>query len=185
MNNTGEKTGYRVILVLVVGLTAFSSAMKELNQVQQLSLDVSRLVAQWSDKLVPTEVPPQTVVKVETCELKQSAPSVELPWLTNVADEETTEPEAAPQAPAPRAKPSAVQIAKVRKLRRLNIDPVQFEVRIVPDHDSEPDETITSELPLTMFKAKSRKHGAVRINPRDREILLKTLNRSINLRIAS
>lgn len=186
MNNTGEKTGYRVILILVVGLTAFSTAMKELNQVQQLSLDVSRLVAQWSDKLVPTEVAPQTVVKVETCELKQSAPSVELPWLTNVAD--LTEPEPAPPAPpvlAHPTKPSAVQISKLKKLRRLNIDPVHFEVRIPLDRDAEPDEAIISELPLSMFKAKSRKHGAIKINPRDREILLKTLNRSINLRIAS
>jgi hypothetical protein len=187
MNNTGEKTGYRVILVLVVGLTAFSSAMKELNQVQQLSLDVTRLVAQWSDKLAPAEVPPQTVVKLESCEMKQSKPSVELPWLANVADEDRTEPEAvapAPLAPAHRAKPSAVQTAKLKKFR-LNIDPVRFEVRIPPDRDSESDEAISPELPLTMFKAKSRKHGAIRMNPRDREILLKTLSRSINLRIAS
>jgi len=184
MNNTGEKTSYRVILVLVVGLTAFSSAMKELNQVQQLSLDVTRLVAQWSDKLVPAEVPPP-VVKVETCELKQSPPSVELPWLANVADDEDIAEPPAPQAPTYRAKPSTAQIAKLKKLRRFNIDPVQFEVRIPADYDAESDETITSELPLTMFKAKSRKHGVIKISPRDREILLKTLNRSINLRIAS
>jgi hypothetical protein len=62
---------------------------------------------------------------------------------------------------------------------------VQFEVRISPDDNEETDEAITSELPLTMFKAKARRHRAIRINPRDREILLKTLNRSINLRIAS
>lgn len=179
MNETGEKTGYRIILVLVVGLVAFSSAMKELNQVQQLSLDVSRLVDQWSDKLVPTEVPPQTLVKVKSCELKQSVPSVELPWLTNVTD--VIEPETAPPVAHP-AKPSAVHIAKLKKLRRSNIDPVQFEVRIPSDRDDEP---IISELPLSMFKAKSRKHGAIKINPRDREILLKTFNRSINLRIAS
>jgi hypothetical protein len=184
MNNTGEKTGYRVILILVVGLTAFSSAMKELNQVQQLSLDVSRLVAEWSDKLVPTEVAPQTVVKVETCELKQSAPSVELPWLTNVADEDVTEPELAPPA-APVSAHPAKPSAKLKKLHRLNIDPVHFEVRIPLDRDADPDEAIISELPLSMLKAKSRKHGAIKINPRDREILLKTLSRSINLRIAS
>lgn len=171
MNNMGEKTGYRIILVLVVGLTAFSSAMKELNQVQQLSLDISRVVAQWSDKLVPTEVSPQTLVKVESCEMKQSKPSVELPWLSNVPQEA-------------RAKPGAVQIAKLNKLRRFNIDPVKFEVRIPPDRDAEP-EVITSEFHLTNVKAKIRKHEAIRITPRDREILLKTLNRSINLRIAS
>jgi hypothetical protein len=153
-----------------------------------LSLEASRLIAQWSDKVVPAAVPPQTVMKLESCEIKQSTPSVELPWLDNAADEETTEPidEVAPVPPvlAHRAKPSRVQISKLKKLRRLNIDPVQFEVRIPPDHDAEQDEVITSEIPLSMFRAKSRKHGAIRLNPRDREILLKTLNRSINLRIA-
>jgi hypothetical protein len=188
MNNSGEKTGYRVILLLVVGLTAFSSAMKELNQVQQLSLEASHLIAQWSDKIVPAEVPPQTEVKLESCEIKQSTPSVELPWLAD-ADEDTTEPadEAAPVPPvlAQRAKPSRVQIGRLKKLRRSNIDPVEFEVRIPPAHDAEQNEVIASEIPLSMFRAKSRKHGAIRLNPRDREILLKTLNRSINLRIAS
>lgn len=180
MNNTGEKVGYRVMLLLVVGLTAFSSAMKELNQVQQLSFDASSVIAQWMDKIAPAEVPQQTLVKVESCELKQSPPSIELPWLDDIAQQ--TEPSMV--APG-RAKPSTVQIARLKKLRRLNIDPVQFEVRISPNHDAEPDEAITSELPLSMFKAKSRKHGAIRITPRDREMLLKTLNRSINLRIAS
>ncbi len=41
------------------------------------------------------------------------------------------------------------------------------------------------ELPVSTFKVKTRKHGGIKINPRDREMLLKTLNRSINLRIAS
>src|SRR5215211_6041871 len=116
MNNSGEKTGYRVILLLVVGLTAFSSAMKELNQVQQLSLEASRLIAQWSDKIVPAEVPPETVAKLESCEIKQSTPSVELPWLAATADhaaeEDTTEPadEVAPVPPilTHRAKPNRV-----------------------------------------------------------------------------
>src|SRR5690242_3057505 len=80
MGQNGEKTRYRVILLLVVALAAFSSAMKELNQVQQLALDASGLVAQWSNKVAPTEAQP-AVIKVETCEMKQSAPAVELPWL--------------------------------------------------------------------------------------------------------
>lgn len=180
MNNTG----YRVILLLVVGLTAFSSAMKELNQVQQLSLEASQLIAQWFDKVAPIEVPSTAVVKLESCEIKQSTPSVELPWLANVADEDATEPPAPPVL-AHRAKPSVIQLAKPKKLRRLNIDPVQFEVRISPDHDAEPNEPIIAELPLSTFKAKARKHGVIRISPRDRELLLKTVNRGISLRIAS
>src|SRR5688572_946120 len=99
MNSTGnnsDKAGYRIILLLVVSLTAFSSAMKELNQFQQLSLDASRLIAQLTQTLTPAEVPQSqpeilTDVKVESCESKQSAPSVDLPWLANVAEEETSE----------------------------------------------------------------------------------------------
>src|SRR5262245_33270532 len=118
MNNTdqsGEKNGYKVILLLVVGLAAFSSALKELNQLQQFSLEASRLVAQLSEKFAPAEVPAvpsttevqQMVVKVESCDLKQSAPTVELPWLSNVAP--VTKP--APKAVVPRPS-QAIDVAK-------------------------------------------------------------------------
>ena len=199
MNSTGQnndKASYRIILLLVVGLAAFSSAMKELNQIQQLSLDASRLIAQWSGTIVPVEVPqapapPQMVVKTESCEMQQSTPSVELPWLTHVAQAETNEIEET-EAPVV-VKRSSV---KVKKPRRVDVDPVQFEVRIpaVADADDDADETIITHLPVTsfsltpfpaaQFKAKARKHGPVRINTRDRDMLLKTFNRSINLRIA-
>lgn len=182
-----KDTGYRIILLVVVGLAAFSSAMKELNQIQQLSLDAADLVAQWSDKIAPSEVPPQTVVKLESCEIEQAGPSIELPWLDRV-DEETSEAPAITPAPPvrmPRAKPIAAQIAKLKKLERLNVNPVQFEVRIAPDPDAESDEASTYELPLSMFKGKPRRNRVIKFNPRDHEMLLKTLNRSINLRSAS
>ena len=161
MNGTGrhsENSGYLVILLLVVALTAFSHSMKELAEIHQLSLDASRLVAQWSGNFTPAETP-VTVVKVESCESsKQSIPVVELPWLNR-----TPEPQTVPSAVAPvRSRqikvqkierpvitiPSEAEVAGLKRLRRINID-------------------------------------AIRINPRDREMILKTLNRSINLRIAS
>lgn len=207
MNSTGQnndKASYRIILLLVVGLTAFSSAMKELNQIQQLSLDASRLVAQWSGTIVPVEVPqapaPPMIDKLantESCEMKQSAPSVELPWLTDVAEAETSEIEET-EAPAvvKRSSTRKSDPIKVKRVRRIEVDPVQFEVRIpsVHDADDEAVETIVTHFPVTSFsvtpfpaapfKARARKHGSTRINPRDRDMLLKTLNRSINLRIA-
>jgi len=189
-----DKASYRIILLLVVGLTAFSSAMKELNQIQQLSLDASRLMAQWSGTIVPVEVPqtpppPMTVqiVKSESCELKQSTPSVELPWLTHVAQAETNEIEETEAPPAVKRSNDV----KVKKVRRHEIDPVQFQVRIPSVHeaDAEAFEVTVPEVPVTSFAAtpfkfKTRKNGSFRINTRDREMLLKTLNRSINLRIA-
>ena len=171
MNNTGrtgEKSGYLVIMLLVVGLTAFSHSMKELTEIHQLTLDASRLVAQWSGNVTPAEIPQipqtplpaQTIVRIEkyqSCESLQAAPAVKIQKVERPAE-----------------------IAKLRKPRRVNVDADAFQVRVpavqLPDSD---------EFPAFTFKTKTRKPGAYRINPRDREILLKTLNRSINLRIAS
>ena len=195
MRNTGrhgEKSGYLVILLLVVGLTAFSHSMKELTEIHQLTLDASRLVAQWSGNVTPAEIPQvpqiaQTVVRIEkreTCERKQSAPAVELPWLTEssasvapVRKQIKTERVETVRRPTI---PSEAQLAKIKKLQRIDIGADAFEVRVpsVPLPDSD-------EFPAFTFKTKTRKPGAFRINPRDREILLKSLNRSINLRIAS
>lgn len=198
MNNTGQnndKASYRIILLLVVGLTAFSSAMKELNQIQQLSLDASRLMAQWSGTIVPVEVPqtpqPPMVVKNESCEMKQSTPSVELPWLTHVAQAETNDIEETEAPVAVKRSSSRVDIVKVKRVRRVEVDPVQFEVRIPSVHEADADtlEIVVPEVPATSFSAapfkfKTRKNGSFRINTRDREMLLKSFNRSISVRSA-
>jgi len=188
MNNTGqngEKMRYRVILLLVVGLAAFSSAMKELNQLQQLALEANGLIAQWSNKVAPAELQP-AVVKVEkTCEMKQSAPAVELPWLAEsrpAASAEMSLIEPARLVTVRRAHSSTTQT--FRKLRLLDVDPVQFEVKVLNDHDADTNETLISDFPQTLLETKNRKHNVIRISPRDRKMLLK-LNRSINLRIAS
>jgi hypothetical protein len=87
MKNTGrhsEKSGYLVILLLVVGLTAFSHSMKELTEIHQLTVDASRVVAQWSGNFAPAEIPQipetqQTIVRIEKlesrCQSKQNKPS--------------------------------------------------------------------------------------------------------------
>jgi hypothetical protein len=187
MKTTGQSGKEKILLV--VCLTAFSSAMKELNQLKQFTLDASGLVAQWSAKFTPVEVPQtteiqHTTVKVKTCEIKQSRPSIELPWLA-----QNTQPRAIAPRPSQvidfKKEPAPAHIAKLKKLPQFDFDPVQLEVRI-PSHDGpELDIVVPSEPPLTMFKPRTRKPGAIRLTPRDREILLKTLNRSINLRFAS
>lgn len=201
MNSTGrhgEKSGYLVILLLVVGLTAFSHSMKELTEIHHLTLDASRLMAQWSGKVTPVEIPQtQALVKLEkheSCERKQSAPSVELPWLRETP--KATEPGVIAPGRRPQIRiekfqppvirlPSETEIARLKKLSRFEIDSKDFEVRVftgAPNVDS--DEPVPAEVSLSTFKAKARKHGVIRINPRDREMILRTLNRSINLRIA-
>ena len=201
MNSTGQnndKASYRIILLLVVGLIAFSSAMKELNQIQQLTLDGSRLMAQWSGTIVPVEVPqtPQPpmiveLVKNESCEMKQSTPSVELPWLTHVAQAETNDIEEIEAPVAVKRSSSRVDFVKVKRVRRVEVDPVQFQVRIPSVHEPDADtlEIVVPEVPVTSFSAvpfkfKNRKNGSFRINTRDREMLLKSFNRSISVRSA-
>ena len=194
MNNKGQ----RVILLLVVGLTAFSSAMKELNQLQQFTLEASRLVAQWTPNISPAEVPQvtqvpevkETVVKGESCESKQSLPSVELPWLSNVAQATPPKPRAVVPRPSQAIdfkqdfpKPSEFHLAKLKKFAQIDIEQVPFDVTVVTDAGSE--RMVFSELPVSPTKTKTRTRREIRIHPRDREMILKTLNRSINLRIAS
>ncbi len=53
-NQTGEKKSYRVLLLLIVGLAAFSSAMNELNQMQNLTFQAGKLMASWSETVMPT-----------------------------------------------------------------------------------------------------------------------------------
>ena len=148
--------GSRVILILVVGLTAFSSAMKELNEVRQFGLQLNQFVAEWSEKLAPAEIPPPVLAKVE---------------------DETTyieEPDAAPPA-VKQTKSCKFETLKAKKARQHDVDPVQFEVRVPAVYDFS-----TSS---SSFKFRTHKFN-FKISPRDRE-MLKTLNRSINLRIAS
>ena len=175
--------GNRVILILVVGLASFTSAMRELNQIRQFGMEVNQFVAHWSEKFTPAEVPAPVVARVQTCESKQSEPSVELPWLDNsVAQEDEIADIEEPEPPAPPVVKRS-KAAKVKKARRADVDPKQFEVRILSDQQL-PAVFEFQQSPSSTFKFKSRKHGSFRINPRDRE-MLKTLNRSISLRIAS
>lgn len=175
-----ENSSYLVILLLVVGLTAFSHSMKELTEIHQLTLDASRLVAQWSGNFTPAEIPQTSiqvvkVEKLESCEIsKQSVAAVELPWL-NETPKDTVASAVVKSRPA-----------KLKKPQRTGINAGEFEVRI--PHIQVPeavDPGSMPELPEFSFRARVRKPGGIKFNPRDRELMLKTLNRSINLRIAS
>ena len=178
MNNTGnKKSGYLVALLLVVGLAAFSNSMRELADIHRFTLDTSRLIAQY---IVPAEIPqipeiPQVVVaKLNTCQSRQAVPTVDVEWLEDV--EGITAPGvqatvAAPPVKAPRVrvKPTKFQLAKLDKLARFEFHATPFEFK-----------STAFEL-----KAKNRKQNVIKLNTRDRDMILRTLNRSINLRTAS
>jgi hypothetical protein len=178
--------GSRIILILVVSLTALSSAMKELNQIRQFGLEANQFVAEWSEKLAPAEIPAPVLAREETCQIKQSVPAVELPWLNHVAQAEEPADVEVPEA-AEAALPVTKRTSTEAKRERLvKVDPVQFEVRILNDNDGDQDVPAVYEFPKpsASFKFKTHKFNFIKINPRDREIL-KTLNRGLNLRVAS
>jgi len=204
MNSTGnKKSGYLVALLLVIGLAAFSNSMRELAEIHRLTLDTSGLIAQF---IAPAEIrqtpqiPQVVVAKLNSCNSRQAVPSVEVEWLEDV--EGITEPGVEATVPAPparveriaprvRVKSTEMQLAKVDKLRQFEFhkapfafDPTQFEFKIATD-DNDDSEPAPAQLSLTMLKAKNRKNNVIKLNTRDREMILRTLNRSINLRTAS
>jgi len=179
MNSAGnnKKTGYLVIALLLVGLTAYSNAVKELTEIQRLTAGATQLIAQWSTETVPAGIPAipqtqilQTIIKHETCESR-------LQTAAAVAAARTCKRSV-------RVKPSTDQIAKAKKATRFDFDAAGFAFQTKTDQLAVPTEPVSLELPLTMFKAKARKFNNFKFSPRDREMLLKTVNRSINLRIA-
>jgi hypothetical protein len=202
MNNTGrnKKSGYLVALLLVVGLAAFSNSMRELAEIHRFTLDTGRLIAQSFVPAANPQIPevpqiPQVVIaKLNSCESKQAMPSVEVQGLEDV--EATPEPGVEATVPAPPVKavrvvprtpvkPTEFQLAKVDRFRKFDFHTAPFEFKIATDDNDDSDASAPSQLSLTMFKAKNRRHNVIKLNPRDKEMILRTLNRSINLRTAS
>lgn len=197
MQDTGqgtEKRSYRVILLLIVGLAAFSSAMKELNHVHELTLQTGQLLAQWTGPLADDGN--EMLVKVESCDSKIPAPPVPvLPPLPPVPvarpalpEAEVVGPEALPQVapPAPLAPP-----AKPRRVIRVNRDAAATaktgaipEVRIIVSTEEILEKALKhafeADVNQKALKARDRRH--VWIGTEGRDVILKNLNRSINLR---
>ena len=188
MNNTGrnKKSGYLVALLLVVGLAAFSNSMRELAEIHRFTLDTGRLIAQ---SFVPAAVPqipeapqiPQVVIaKLDSCESRQAVPSVEVQATVPAPPVKVVR--VVPRTPV---KPTEFQLAKVDRFRKFDFRTAPFEFKIANDDNGDSDAPALSQLSLTMFKAKNRRHNVIKLNPRDKEMILRTLNRSINLRTAS
>jgi hypothetical protein len=198
MQNTGqgsEKKSYRVILLLIVGLAAFSSAMKELNQVHQLTLDTGQLIARYTEMLPGHQN--EMLVKVETCDSKILPPMPAMPALPAMpplpavpavppveSDVEIVVPDtpAAPSAPEfPRAKPRRV----VRVQRDAAATAHAGDVRVFLSAEALTDKALKDAFVFDFnhkaLKAKNYRRQFT-ISPDGRDVILKTLNRSINLR---
>src|SRR5882762_2799638 len=86
LNQSQGKKSYRTILILLVGLAALSSTVKELNQLRALVTEVAQFVGEWGSVVVPT-ANARTVTRVETSAdaTSQNARSDEFRWSGRIA----------------------------------------------------------------------------------------------------
>lgn len=201
VGQSGDKKSYRVILLLVVGLTAFSSAMKELNQIREFTRDASNLVASWShvvqpagpvEKLVPVEIP-RAAVRLEVCDASHvKAPVDQLQSGGGVAQVQRVEiKDVGKTFVSRRSERRDEQVVTLRKHRLEDIELVELrkqarrladlKVTIMADGDNEGEIAIPSALELKLPKVKTRQ---IMLSPEERDAFLKNLSRSLNLRSA-
>lgn len=222
VGQSGDKKSYRVILLLVVGLTAFSSAMKELNQLREFTRDASNTVVSWShalqraepiEKLAPVDVP-RTAVRLEVCENNQvkevepviavepvapfqaggsvaQAPKVEIKDVGKTFVSRRSERREEQVAAFKKHRLEDIELVELRRqARRLS----ELKVTIMGNADAADDgasdgngdgETEIALPPgLSLKLPKVKTHRQIFVTPEEREIFLKNLNRSINLRSA-
>jgi hypothetical protein len=201
VGQSGERKSYRVILLLVVGLTAFSSAMKELNLLREFSRDTSDMVASWSRAVTP-QAPPEIVVPaeippvpetVEICESSHSEPAEPVELGGGVAPVRVKIKEVGKTFVAERSTRRGTQaVATLRSHRSADIDLMELrkqvrraadlKVMILADSDGEAEFAVPANFEFKVPKVKTWDRQII-VKPEQRDIL-KTLNRTFNLRSA-
>jgi len=206
VGQSGDRKSYRIILLLAVGLTAFSSAMKELNVLREFSRDTSSLVASWSKSVapeagapevvpVPAAPAPPVVDVVEVCDNSHALPEIEpvddIELGGGVAQQEVKIKDVGKTVVAERSKRRNIQaVATLRpdrsagielmKLRKHIPRAADLKVMILADSDGEAQIALPSGFE---FKARKVRTARPIFKPEEREIL-RTLNRSFNIRSA-
>jgi len=206
VGQSGEKKSYRVLLLLVVGLAAFSSAMKELNQVREFTRDARNLVASWSkavepapavDRVVPVEVP-RTAARLEVCENAYAGNATEpLPGVRGgvVVAEEQAQPVKIKEVAQTvvTVRPPRREAQTLRKLRSVDIDldelrnlarrAADLKVLMKADGDEEAEISVPvpTEHDLHLPKVELRQF---KVGTKEHDVFMKTLNRSVNVRSA-
>ncbi|HET8783196.1 MAG TPA: hypothetical protein VFM63_12310 [Pyrinomonadaceae bacterium] len=201
VGQSGERKSYRVILLLVVGLTAFSSAMKELNLLREFSRDTSDMVASWSRAMTP-QAPPEVVVPaeippvpetVEICESSHAEPAEPVELAGGVAPAEVKSKDVGKTFVAERSTRRGAQaVATLRSHRSADIEMMELrkqvrraadlKVMILADSDGEAEFAVPTNFEFKVPKAKTWDRQII-IKPEQREIL-RSLNRTFSLRSA-
>jgi hypothetical protein len=201
---SGDKK-YRAILLLVVGLAAFSSAMKELNQVREFTREARDLVASLSKavepapadvRVVPVEVP-RTAARLEVCENSHPAPpaepmALEAPPAGGVVQAETQpvikdvgKPLVAARSARREVKPATMQPGTadidIVELRRLARRATDLKV-MMADEDGGAEISVPPDLPLRLPRIKELRQ--FKVGTKEHDLFMKSLNRSLNVRSA-
>lgn len=127
-----EKKSYRVLLLVIVGLAAFSSAMNELNQLQDLTFQAGKLIVAWSDIVEPTVSANGPVISkscIESSIQKSVNQSDEFRWNGHVAAGATIEVKGINgEIVAEPASGPDVEVIALKKSRRSDVNSVHIKV---------------------------------------------------------
>jgi hypothetical protein len=206
VGQSGDRKSYRIILLIAVGLTAFSSAMKELNLLREFTRDTNNLVASWSKavapetpqapEVVPAEVPaPPAVPEVEVCDnshnLPEIAPLDHVELGGGVAQADVKIKDVGKTVVAERSKRRNIQtVATLRADRSAGIELTELrrhvpraadlKVMILADSDGEAQIGLPSGFEFKVPKVKTQRQM---FKPEEREIL-RSWTRTFNVRSA-
>lgn len=210
VGRSGDKKSYSVLILLVVGLTAFSSAMKELNQLRDFTREAGALVASLSnavapshpaEKLVPVEVP-RTAVRLEACDTGNEEPAqfqvdvgvapvpgIEIEQGAVIKDVGKT---VVARRIESRTERRELNVAALPRHRVDDIEMVELRKQarrfadlkftFVADGEDETQIAIPGKVEIKVPKVKN--HRQLMLDHAQRDAFLKNLNRSLNLRSA-
>jgi hypothetical protein len=213
-NQTQGKKSYRTILILLVGLAAFSSTVKELTQLRALVTEVAQFVGEWGGVVVPT-ANARTITKVDNCSAEvtsQNARSDEFRWSGRIAPGAAVEIKGinASNVVSSTVNGSiristsgyaeattmngeiAAKLGDANWPAALTFKTLNGEITLDLPADTSTEVkaetlngTINSDFPMSLTSLTTRPLVSGRIGVGGRALFLKTLNGSINLRRAS
>ena len=74
-NRGSEKTGYKIILILLIALAALSNAIKDLNSLQQLIGSLQEVTSEWfGDGLIMVNARKDNSLGANSCSYEAAAP---------------------------------------------------------------------------------------------------------------
>ena len=131
-NQRAEKKFHGVLILLVIGLAAFSSAVNDLSQIQSWTAQVQNTVSAWSDMVVPTasaSVTEPATACVKTFVFQNAKHSDEFQWSGQVAPGNAIEiKNINGEITAEQGTGTSVQVVAIKRSRRTDVDSVHVKV---------------------------------------------------------